>query len=51
MAAMITKTPRLNIPTSGIFFDRRNDMRKNIGNPTASIATSDVKLNTALVIR
>ena len=47
----MTKTPRLKIPTRGIFLDRRNDMRRNIGNPIASMATSDVRLKTAFVIR
>lgn len=51
MAAMMTKTPRLKIAMRGIFFDSRNDKRKNIGNPTASMATSEVRLKTALVIR
>jgi hypothetical protein len=45
------KTPKLKIPMRGIFFDNRNERRKNIGKPMASMATSEVKLKTALVIR
>ena len=51
MAAMMTKTPRLKMPIRGTFFERRSDRRKNIGSPTASMATSEVRLKTALVIR
>ena len=51
MAATMVKTPKLKIPMRGIFFDNRNDKRRNIGRPMASMATSEVKLKTALVMR
>lgn len=47
----MTKMPKLKIAMSGIFFDNRNDRRKNIGRPMASMATSEVKLKTAFVMR
>jgi hypothetical protein len=51
IAATMTNIPSEKIPIRGIFFDNRNDRRKNIGRPMASMATSEVKLKTALVMR
>lgn len=51
MAAMITKMPKLKIPTRGTFFDKGIWIRTNIGTPSKSMSTSEEMLKTAFVMR